>query len=249
MSPYCAPRLFATGLVALSCWQCSGSSTTAPTPSLITIAIAPVPDVLLIGGAVPLVATNVATGEILNVQWSINSPTFASASNGQLVALAAGRVVVTAAYQGARATVGIKIVPNYSGKYPSTDLWGMVFKTDCVELTATSHYCPTNVADPEIFHLELVQTKGLVSGRCQTDAVSGVLSGEIDDLGSLTLLGTLPSLDSHGASFPFQKVVSWSSYLDKQGAMYGTFTSQFLARDGTGLFQVTQEIRGMSHSL
>ena len=137
---------------------------------------------------------------------------------------------------------------NYAGTYPaSPDFWGLVFKTDCVELT-TLRYCPSNVADPEIFHLELVQTKDLVSARVKTDAVDGPLTGEIDNFSKLVLRGTLPSLDTHGSSFPFQKIVFWSTFLDKSGAMYGTFTSRFLARDGKELFQVTQEMRGLSHS-
>lgn len=230
----------------LSAVSCSHSSV-QPSPQL-AISITSAPDVLLVGGSATLVAAKAATGEVVNAQWSSNNSAVASVSNAQLAGVSAGRVAITASYQGASAAVSVKVVPNYAGTYPAPpDVWGFVFKIGCTDLRAPG-FCVANVADPEMFHLELAQNKDLVSARCVTDAVDGPLTGEIDDSGRLTLRGTLPSRSGGGfPGFPLQTITAWSSYLDASGAMFGTFTSQFLGRDGVANFQVTQEMRGISH--
>ena len=88
-----------------------------------------------------------------------------------------------------------------------------------------------------------------VSARVQTVfPEAGVLTGEIDDNGRLTLRGTLTALGVGGfPGYPHRRIESWSTYLDANGAMYGTFTSSILGRDGSALFQLTQEMRGLSH--
>jgi hypothetical protein len=72
----------------------------------------------------------------------------------------------------------------------------------------------------------------------------GVVTGEIDDVGNLTLHGTLYTVQF---SFPVQIINSWSSLLDANNAMSGTFSMVFLDGAGTGDAQVTYELRGLSH--
>lgn len=227
--------------------SCSHTASVQPSPT-ITIAITAAPDVLLVGDSALLTAVNAVTGETVNAQWSTSNRAVASASDATLLAVGAGRVTITASYQGATATVSVKVVPIYAGTYPAPpDIWGFIYKIACVDLTG--NFCRSNISDAEFFRMQINQVKDVVSARCVTTYVDGVLSGEIDDAGRLTLRGTLPSLSGGGfPGFPSERIESWSTYLDASGAMYGTFTSQFLARDGTANFQVTQEIRGISHA-
>lgn len=238
------PRRSREIIVAAISLVCAfGCTRVAPSAVAITITVAP--DVLIIGESSVLVATNRATGDVINARWSSSDPTVASVSNDQLSGVGAGRVTITATYEGARATASVKVVPNFAGTYPAPpDIWGLVYETECVDLSAPG-YCVANIVDPERFRLELVQTKDSVSGRCVTDNVDGAVAGEIDDAGWLTLRGSLPHRLNQ--NFIFQMIESWSSYLDAGESMYGTFTSRFLGPGGVANFQVTQEMRGLTH--
>lgn len=226
--------------------SCSHSSV-QPSPQ-ITIAITAAPDVLLIGESAALAVTNAATGEAVSAEWSSSNASVASVSKTQLQAVAAGRVTITATYHDAHATVSVKVVPDYGGTYPiPPTIWGFVYKIACVDLAG--RFCASNLRDEELFRMQIVQMKDAVSARCVTLYIDGVLTGEIDDAGRLTLRGTLPSLSAGGfPGFPFERIESWLSSLDARGAMVGIFTSDFLDRDGHANFQVTQEIQGISHA-
>lgn len=235
----------ATLLFGVSCRQ-------APVyPSLpFAIAIAAAPDILLIGDSSALVAVDVGTGEIVDAQWSSSNPAVAFVSGDQLSASAAGRVTITAIYQGARATASVKVVPNFAGTYPAPpDIWGFAYLVECVNLSPEGNFCAfSRVGDVSLFRLELVQTKDSVSGRIIETTAEGDVTGEIDDLGRLMLRGTIVCKSIGGfPSYPCQTIESWSSYLESTGAMHGTFTLRFLDPRGSPFVQGTQEMRGISH--
>ena len=251
-------RLIGVSLFLILSDACTDSSpsptpiptpTPTPTPTPVPITITTAPDVLLVGASSTLKAVNSVTQDAVAATWSSGNPGIASIAESQLQAVSAGRVAITATFQGATATASVKVVPNFAGRYPpQPEFWGNAFRIGCVDLT-NLQYCRSNFGT-ELFRLEITQIRDRVFGNVYTSSGSGdsgntgAVTGEIDDAGNLTLHATLIT-----GQFPFpsQIINSWSTHLDASNAMSGTFSLVYLMRDGTGISEVTYELRGISH--
>jgi len=186
-----------------------------------SIAIASVPDYLLLGHSELLTATlTLGDGTIVSankVTWAVTPASVATVTAaGILSGRSAGASTATASFQGASTSRQGRVVPDFSGPWTGSVSY----------LRCRGHWCGRHgeyQPGPGPIVLTLSQDQSSVSGAIHLDDYStGNVTGTIALDGTLTLQGIYDPRDAYG--WIVNPLVDWRSTVDSMGHLVGTFT-------------------------
>lgn len=212
------PTAIAIVVVAtLGAIACGKSTPANPGPTVATLTLSPATDLIKIKGtekfSVTAAYTTGAT-EAVTASWTVDNQQVATVdSGGTATGVGAGQATITASYQGKTATRGLRVVPDYAGRWSGN--W--VVTRCAVQGDFRPDWCvPVQGTFPA--SLELVQTRDVTSGPWTFQESTGNVQGTIASNGSLTLTSTT---FQSGVRI---EIASWQSTTTDNRTMTGNFS-------------------------
>ena len=96
------------------------TTTVPPSATVVSLALAPVPDLMFLNGTQALTATATlsnGTTSVVSPRWTVEPAALGNVLNNTFTAFASGEGTITAEHEGARASVSLRVVPNVDGQW------------------------------------------------------------------------------------------------------------------------------------
>jgi hypothetical protein len=209
---------------------CGKSSPAEPSRTVSSLSMSPGTDWLKISGTEKFSVTaqyNTGVVEAVTPTWTSDNTSVATVdAAGTVTGIASGQATITAAFQGKSTTRGIRVIPDYAGRWAGN--WTVA---NCTVQGIPDSWCSPirNGSFPAT--LVITQTKDVVSGTWTFQDATGTHPGTIATDGTLTLTG---STFQNGVTI---EVSSWQTRTTDNRIMTGTFTLTW--RPGSGSAQTT----------
>lgn len=236
-------RRFALFFLAAGCvfgTACGKSSPTEPAKTVSSLSMSPATDWIKIKGAEKFSVTAQYTSgaaEAITPAWTSDNTSVATVdAAGTATGVAAGQATLTASYQGKTATRGLRVIPDYAGRWAGN--WGV---TSCsVQGDFVANWCDPvrNGSFPAT--LDILQAKDGVSATWTLQEATGTAQGNIAGDGRLSLTGT--SLQN-GVTID---ITAWQTVTTDNRTMTGTFTLTWRTTGRSGSAQTNIELRSFT---
>jgi hypothetical protein len=227
--------------VASACSDDSSGSTTTPSATTSSIAVT-VTSPLRIGESAQAAGTaTMSNGQTQPVSsgWQSDIPTVARATDGgQVTGVANGRANIYVVSGGRQGTLGIRVVPDYLGRWS-----GRLLVTSCSQTGAwaDANLCkdaPPGASDP--FGLSISQTGESINARPNYgDIAFPSVGSSIQPDGSTSFVTTYFDVD-----VPLSVEASWTMNGPRSGELVGTVNEVWRAAGIPGELRLAQDIVG-----
>ena len=192
--------LIVAGLVAMAgCDSGPTGPTAQPSSQAVSISIAPATDLIKIKSSESFSATTSSangTSRAATATWSSDNAAVASVdAAGRTTGNASGRATISAQAEGLRATVNLRVVPDYHGRWE-----GVTRLTGCTADGDFSGSCTDVVGQGLSMTLAITQNRDTITGDVDFDGARGPVSTSIQVDGRLVTTGAL-TLDLDGIVF------------------------------------------------
>ncbi len=170
----------------------SGPTSPTPQPSsaAVSISIGPATDLLKIKSAESFSATTTSssgTQKVASASWTSDNPAVASVdSAGKVTGNASGRATITAQAEALRATVNLRVVPDYQGRWE-----GVTRLTGCTAEGDWDGACADVVGSGLAMTLSLTQARDAIAGAVDFDGARGSVSTSVQVDGRLVMSAAL----------------------------------------------------------
>jgi hypothetical protein len=219
----------------------------APTPTVVALALSPATDLLKIKSTEKFAATATLTDgtpRSVLANWGSDAPGIAAAAgDGTVTGVGSGEVTIFAEYEGLRATRRLRVVPEYAGSWIGT-----YRTTACVETGDWVFDSCGGIDRARSFTLSLalLQTGATVSGgiRIYSDIPSVQLSGSVATNGALDLSGGVAYSLPNCTQSCFFQIVDWVVVSSDNLQFSGEFTIRVSSPALQGYRAWTSEITG-----
>lgn len=205
---------------------CGKSSPAEPSKTVSALSMSPATDWVKINGTEKFTVTaQYTTGAVEAVAptWTSDAISIATVdASGTVTGVAAGQATVTATYQGKSVTRGIRVIPDYGGRW--TGNWGV---TSCTVQGIPASWCDPARNGSFPATLVITQSKDVVTGTWTFQDATGTHPGTIAADGTLSLTGTTLQ---NGVTI---EISSWQTKTTDNRAMTGTFTLTWRPASGS----------------
>jgi hypothetical protein len=223
--------------VPLFAAACGKSSPAEPSKTVSALSMSPGTDWLKISGTEKFTVTaQYSTGvlETVTPAWTSDATSVATVdASGTATGVAPGQATITATYQGKSVTRGIRVIPDYGGRWAGN--WTV---TSCTVQGIPPSWCDPIQRSSFPATLDIAQSKDVVSGTWTFQEATGTHPGTIAMDGTLTLTG---STLQNGVSI---EIASWQTKTTDNRTMAGTFTLTW--RPPAGSAQTMIELRNFT---
>ena len=209
------------GLVAMA--GCDGgptSPTSQPSSASVAISIAPATDLIKIKSSESFSATTTSangTPRAATATWSSDNPAVASVDGaGRATGNASGRAAISAQAEGLRASVNLRVVPDYHGHWD-----GMTRLTGCTAEGDFGGACADAIGGGLALTLAVTQNRDAIAGDVDFDGARGPISTAVQVDGRLVTTGAL-TLDVDGITFNVA-LSDWNTATTDNQRMTGRF--------------------------
>jgi hypothetical protein len=229
------------GLAA--CGGTSTSSPAAPTPTpvvtTVSVTMSPSTDVLKIQGTETFTVTATlsdGTTKAVTGSWSSDNVAVATVdTSGKVTGIASGQATIAVAYDTARATRIVRIIPDYQGNW--TGEYAVLSCQDSGDF-AKEEWCKTALRNGVIkVTMALTHARDAVTGSWTHDVMSGTTQGTLEADGTLALsgIGTLDRIP--------MAIAGWRSRSADNKSQTGKFSLTFTSSVWSGSALASVEIR------
>jgi hypothetical protein len=213
--------LVVAGLVTMT--GCDGGPTNpTPQPSSVAVAIsiAPATDLIKIKSSESFSATTTSangTPQAATATWSSDNPAVASVEPaGRTTGNASGRATISAQVEGLRATINLRVVPDYHGRWQ-----GVTRLTGCTAEGDFAGACADAIGGDLALTLAVSQNRDAIAGDVDFDGARGPVSTSVQVDGRLVTTGAL-TLAVDGITFNVA-LSEWNTATTDNQRMTGRF--------------------------
>lgn len=229
-------RVVVAGL--LVSWGC-GSSPPGPSPLPQTLAISPAVDLLRIRASETLSAALTASNgqqTPATATWTSDAPAVASVdASGRVTGQTSGSATIAAQASGLRATVTLRVVPDYHGRWE-----GITRVTACADEGDFDTLCDEVVGGGMPLSTSITQTRDAVTADVNFDDATGRISTTIQSSGRLVTTGQL-TLVVEGISFDVA-LSEWDTTSTDNQLMTGRYRLEVRHALLTGFWRLDGEL-------